>query len=113
MLKVEYQFNTEKIQSIGEYQIDEFYRVIRNAHAKQNLPEVKEKEKEDTLTFRDNGKNTDFANMANIFFALAEEEWFATYIQKLMYYDTENERENTDVLEVLKKRDQIHHAFYT
>ena len=111
MIKIEYVFDVNKIIATREFHPEDIYNTIRSAYKHIGLPELPGAE--GTLLFRDAGRNTDMANMMNIVFTLAKKEWFANYIQRIFYYDTEDESENTDVLKLLKERRQIHSAAYS
>lgn len=101
MYLLEFKFNEQKIESDGEYELAEFYRVIRIMFARHNLPEM---EKDDgSLWFKDNGGERDLGALFAVVFALAEEEWFAKYIERLWYYDTDDEDENTDLIKMFKR----------
>ena len=101
MYKMEFKFNEQKIIEDGEYELSEFYRVIREAYKNHTLSEIKTTD--GCLWFRDNGGEKDLGALFAVVFALAKEEWFAKYIERLWYYDTDDEDENTDLIKMFKR----------
>ncbi len=101
MYKLEFKFNEQKIKADGEYELAEFYRVIRIMHKKHNLSEIKTND--GSLCFKDNGGEKDLGSLFAVVFALAKEQWFAKYIERLWFYDTDDEDENTDLIKMFKR----------
>lgn len=99
MYKLEFKFNEEKIKADGEYELSEFYRVIRIVFAKNNLPEIKSND--GSLWFKDNGGQQDYGAMWGITLSLSDEEWFAKYIEKMYWYDDERQSGVFDCEDVL------------
>lgn len=89
MYKIEFRFNEQKIEADGEYELAEFYRVIRIMFEKHNLPEIKTND--GSLWFKDNGGKRDYGAMWGITLSLSEEEWFAKYIEKMYWYNDEKQ----------------------
>lgn len=105
MIKIEFVFDVDKINRDKIYCTEDIYYTIRSAYEKKGILELPGEE--GALWFRDVGRNTDMAVMMNIVFALGKQEWFVRYIQRIFYYDTDDESETTDVLKLMKERGQI------
>ena len=105
MYKIEFRFNEQKIKADGEYELAEFYRVIRIMFGENNLPEIKTND--GSLWFKDNGGEQDYGAMWGITLSLSDEEWFVKYIEKLYWYDDDEKTgvfEHEDVLATYRRR---------
>ena len=105
MYKMEFKFNEQKIIEDGEYELSEFYRVIREAYKNHTLSEIKTTD--GSLWFKDNGGEQDYGAMWGISLSLSDEEWFVKYIEKMYWYDDDDEPgvlESEDVLETYRRR---------
>lgn len=104
MYLLEFKFNEQKIEADGEYELAEFYRVIRIMFAREKLIEMKTTD--GSLWFKDNGGEQDYGAMWGITLSLSDEEWFAKYIEKMYWYDDEHEPgvlEHEDVLKTYRQ----------
>ena len=99
MYLLEFKFNEPKIEADGEYELAEFYRVIRIMFARHNLPEMETTD--GSLWFKDNGGEQDYGAMWGITLSLSDEEWFAKYIEKMYWYDDERQPGVFDYEDVL------------
>lgn len=105
MYLLEFKFNKQKIIEDDEYDLAEFYRVIRIMFARENLIEMETAD--GSLWFKDNGGEQDYGAMWGITLSLSDEEWFAKYIEKMYWYDDERQPgvfDYEDVLATYRRR---------
>lgn len=105
MYLLEFKFNEQKIEADGEYELAEFYRIIRIMFARENLIEMETTD--GSLWFKDSSGEQDYGAMWGITLSLSDEEWFVKYIEKMYWYDDDDEPgvlEHEDVLATYRRR---------
>ncbi len=68
----------------SDYHISDIYYTIKNSVSKYDLPCTLN---DDILSFRDRGREDDFANMWNIITSLMISEWFIECASSCIFYD--------------------------
>lgn len=98
MLKVEIEINEEKVLAEDIYDLDDIYTAIDNAFADFGIIKLNKG------IYRDNGSDKDFGNMWLVILALTETEWFIDNVSKLMWYNSDYGKDESDfsVEDVLK-----------
>ena len=71
-MRVEFEFNNDKIKAMG-YTVNDVHYTIKQAFNEYGLPCVTEG---DVLAFAGCGRKDDFSNLWNVIFQLTETDWF-------------------------------------
>lgn len=90
MLKVEIEFNEEKVLAEDIYDLDKMYEIVDNAFAKYGIIKL------DKGVYRDTGSNKDFGRMWCVILAFSETDWFMDNVSKLMWYNSNRGKNEYD-----------------
>jgi hypothetical protein len=89
-MRVEMAFNDTIVTNSG-YQKSDIYQTIAAAFQKHNLRCVSSDE---TLSFEDNGQESDYAYMWKIILGLLKSDWFVKCASSCTFYDDDDSKED-------------------
>ena len=94
MLKTEFKLNEERIIANGKYSPEQIYRSVDKAFANYNLP--KTVLEDGTWRYSGTGNRNDYAHFGLLITSLAENDWFAPYVDTWLWFNSDSGRDESD-----------------